>query len=53
MATDLRAIVECLFAAHYSEREIFDYLRGPLGVSDDAARLALHDFAGPQDFASA
>jgi hypothetical protein len=38
---DLRAIVECLFAAHYSEHEIIDYLTGPLGLSDAEAMAAV------------
>jgi hypothetical protein len=38
---DLRAIVECLFAAQYSECEIVEYLTGPLGCSDEAAAAAL------------
>ena len=38
---DLRAIVECLIAAHYSEAEIVDYLTGPLGCSDADAAAAL------------
>lgn len=38
---DLRAIVECLLAAHYSEAEIVDYLTGPLGCSDAEAAAAL------------
>jgi hypothetical protein len=38
---DLRAIVECLVAARYSEHEILDYLTGPLGCSDEAATAAL------------
>jgi hypothetical protein len=38
---DLRAIVECLFTAHYSEAEIVDYLTGPLGRSDAEAAAAL------------
>ena len=38
---DLRAIVECLVAAQYSEHEILDYLTGPLGCSDEAATAAL------------
>jgi hypothetical protein len=39
--TDLRSIVECLFAAHYSEHEILDYLTGTLGCSDAEAAAAL------------
>jgi hypothetical protein len=38
---DLRAIVACLFAAHYSEDEILDYLTGPLGCSDGEAAAAV------------
>jgi len=38
---DLRAIVECLLAAHYSEHEILDYLTGPLGLSDGDATAAV------------
>jgi hypothetical protein len=38
---DLRAIVECLVAAHYSEHEILDYLTGPLGYPDEVAAAAL------------
>jgi hypothetical protein len=40
-APDLRAIVECLVVAHYSDHEILDYLTGPLGCSDEAAAAAL------------
>jgi hypothetical protein len=40
---DLRAIVDCLLAAHYSEDEILDYLTGPLGLSDGDAAAAMLD----------
>jgi hypothetical protein len=43
---DLQAIVDCLFAAHYSEDEILDYLTGPLGLADaDAAAAVLRSRA--------
>jgi hypothetical protein len=38
---DLRAIVDCLLAAHYSEDEILDYLTGPLGLPDREAVAAV------------
>jgi hypothetical protein len=38
---DLHSIVECLFAAHYSEPEILDYLTGPLGCGDAEAAAVL------------
>ena len=41
LTSDLQAIVECLFAAHYSENEILDYLTGPLGLSDAEATAAV------------
>ena len=47
MPADARTIVECLIAAHYSEQEIFDYLTGPLGLSDAEALRALDQVRGP------
>jgi hypothetical protein len=47
--TQLRAVVECLLTAHYSEREIIDYLTGPLGVPEADAVRALRELAGPAD----
>jgi len=44
--TDLRAIVECLRTAHYSEGEIVDYLKGPYGLTEDDAVAAVRDSAG-------
>jgi hypothetical protein len=38
---ELRSIVECLLAAHYSEHEILDYLTVPLGCSDADATAAV------------
>ena len=46
MRTDLRAVVECLLTAHYSEQEIFDYLTGPLGVTEAEAERAWRETAG-------
>ena len=43
METDLRVIVDCLRTAHYSEREIVDYLERTLGVSPAEAAGALDD----------
>ncbi len=40
-AADLRAIADCLVAAHYSEHEILDYLTGPLGLTDAEAAAVL------------
>jgi hypothetical protein len=42
-----RAIVECLLAAHYSDREILDYLTGPLGLADTHAFAELEAVGGP------
>jgi len=44
--TDLRAVVECLLTAHYSELEIVDYLTGPIGVSEADAARAVQEVAG-------
>ena len=44
--TDLRAMVECLLTAHYSESEIIDYLTGPLGLADEDAIKAVRDVSG-------
>jgi hypothetical protein len=44
--TDRRAIVECLLSARYSEAEIIDYLKGPLGLSEDEAVNAVCDATG-------
>ena len=46
MQTDRRAIVECLLSARYSEAEIIDYLKGPLGLSEDDAVNAVRDATG-------
>jgi hypothetical protein len=46
MQTDRRAIVECLLSARYSEAEIIDYLKGPMGLSEDEAIAAVHDATG-------
>ena len=48
MAADLRAIVECLLAAHYSEGEIVDYLLGTLGLSELDAFAALDGVRAPR-----
>jgi hypothetical protein len=48
--TDLRAVVQCLFAANYSEREIIQYLMGPFGLSQEAATLAVRDAGGPLSY---
>ena len=50
MPADLRAIVECLLAAQYSEDEILDYLVGPLGTTEREAYLALQAARGPSRF---
>jgi len=44
--TDLRAIVECLRTAHYSEGEIVDYLKGPFGLTEDDALAAVSASTG-------
>lgn len=46
MQTDRRAIVECLLSARYTEAEIIDYLKGPLGLSDAEAIAAVRDATG-------
>ena len=48
--TDLRAVVQCLFAANYSEREIIQYLMGPFGLSQEAATMAVRDAGGPLSY---
>lgn len=47
MTADLRAIIDCLLAAHYSEHEILDYLVGPLGTAEREARRVLDEACGP------
>jgi hypothetical protein len=47
---DIRAIVECLLAAHYSDREILDYLVWPLGLAEPDAGAALEAVRGPVRF---
>jgi len=47
---DLRAVVQCLFAANYSEREIIQYLMGPFGLSQEAATTAVRDGGGPLSY---
>ncbi len=44
--TDRRAIVECLLSARYSESEVIDYLKGPLGLSEDEAVNTVRDATG-------
>jgi hypothetical protein len=44
--TDLRAVVECLLTAHYSEVEIVGYLKGPFGLPEDEAVAAVRDGIG-------
>ena len=50
MTADVRAIVECLLAAHYSEHEIFEYLVGPLGMAEREAYRVLEAASGPGRF---
>ena len=38
---DLRTIIDCLLAAQYTQDEIFDYLTGPLGLSEAEAAAAV------------
>ena len=52
MASDLRSIVECLFAAGYAEHEIVDYLAGPYGLPLEAAVVAVHSVSGPIELVS-
>jgi len=52
MRTELRAVVECLLTAHYSEQEIVDYLTGPIGVTEAEAVRAVQDCAGARDVAA-
>ena len=47
MPVNVRAIVECLLAAHYSEGEILDYLIWPLGLAEADAFAALDSVRGP------
>jgi hypothetical protein len=44
---NVRAIVECLLAAHYSDGEILDYLVWPLGMPEADAFDALEAVRGP------
>lgn len=44
---NVRAIVECLLAAHYSEGEVLDYLIWPLGLAEADAFAALEAVRGP------
>ena len=46
MNTNLRAVVECLLTAHYSEREIVDYLESAFGLTLEEALDAVQDTAG-------
>ena len=46
MNSDLRAIVECLLTAHYSDVEIVEYLTGPLGLTEHEAVRAVRDAVG-------
>ena len=46
MDTDLRAVVECLFAASYTEAEIIDYLEGTLGATPQDAVDAVNAAGG-------
>jgi hypothetical protein len=48
MPADLRAIVECLLAAHYSECEIVDYLAGPFGLPLEQAIREVQRVSGPE-----
>lgn len=43
---NIRAVVECLLSASYSEREIVDYLEGTYGLTVQEAVNAVHDAAG-------
>ena len=46
MDTNIRAVVECLLSASYSEREIADYLEHAYGLTMHDALSAVHDAAG-------
>ena len=46
MDSNIRAIVECLLSASYSEREIVDYLERAYGLTPHDALRAVHDAAG-------
>ena len=52
MASDLRSIVECLFAAGYAEHEIVDYLAGPYGLALEIAVIAVRSVSGPIELVS-
>jgi hypothetical protein len=44
--TNIRAVVECLLTASYSEREIVDYLESAYGLTAQEALIAVRDAAG-------
>jgi hypothetical protein len=43
---NIRAVVECLLTASYSEREIVDYLESSYGLTVQEAAIAVRDAAG-------
>ena len=49
---NIRAVVECLLTASYSEREIVDYLENAYGLTPREAVIAVRDTAGGDDFSS-
>ena len=52
MATNIRAVVECLLSASYSEREIVDYLECAFGLTMHDALNAVQEAAGGHSPAS-
>ena len=44
--TDIRAVIECLLTASYSEHEIIDYLESAYGLTVQEAVAAVQDIAG-------
>jgi hypothetical protein len=49
---NIRAVVECLLTASYSEREIVDYLEGAYGLTPQEAVTAVRDTAGGDELSS-
>jgi hypothetical protein len=47
---NIRAVVECLLTASYSEREIVDYLESAYGLSAQEATIAVRETAGGDNF---
>ena len=52
MDANIRAVVECLLTASYSEREIVDYLENAYGLTPQEATIAVRDTIGGDGFTS-